>query len=163
MYQKTCSIDECGRRVKARGMCDTHYVRWRRGSKHLDGVPINHAVGGTMAAEERFWTFVQRTETCWLWTGSLDWSGYGHFWRSGTLMLAHRWAYEHFTGEVPKGYQIDHLCRVRHCVNPSHLEAVTPSINVQRGAHVRRDLRVARNIECATIVVQSHREKRDHE
>src|SRR5437762_12450718 len=57
---------------------------------------------------------------CWLWHGTRA----GHY---GLYKheLAHRWAYKHFTGPIPAGYQVDHLCHRRTCVNPAHLEAVT--------------------------------------
>jgi hypothetical protein len=84
-----------------------------------------------------FWSKVEITEECWLWVGGKMANGYGHFAvrRNGVLTQAysHRWAYEAMVGPIPCGFQIDHLCRVRHCVNPSHLEAVTPRINTLRG------------------------------
>lgn len=49
------------------------------------------------------------------------------------FILGHRYFYEKFKGPIPDGLEIDHLCRVRNCVNPDHLEAVTRAINVQRG------------------------------
>ncbi len=81
---------------------------------------------------------------CWIWLGGIDGNGYGHFLREeGRLTLAHRWSYEYFIGPIPAGLQIDHLCRVRPCVNPRHLEPVTPLINTRRGGpatktHCRR-------------------------
>lgn len=77
----------------------------------------------------RFWSKVDRTDTCWLWTASTDRSGYGQFRVAGKTVLAHRFAYEAEAGPIPDGLQLDHLCRVRHCVNPAHLEAVTPAVN----------------------------------
>jgi hypothetical protein len=72
---------------------------------------------------------------CWLWTRYIDRSGYGRFHRPTGSPLAHRYAYEEFAGNgpVPEGMHLDHLCGVRHCVNPEHLEVVTPLENFRRG------------------------------
>ena len=75
---------------------------------------------------------------CVLWTRRLLPSGYAQI-RLGSLkMSAHRAAYLHFVGPIPEGRELDHLCRVRCCVNPAHLEPVTKSVNQRRGAHVIR-------------------------
>ena len=63
---------------------------------------------------ERFWSKVNKTETCWLWTGALTGRGYGHFWLNGHMVQAHRFAY----GDISPDLQLDHLCRVRTCVRP---------------------------------------------
>lgn len=80
---------------------------------------------------------------CWLWLGHLNNNGYGRFQASekakGTY-YAHRISYEHFNGEIPDGKQIDHLCRVRCCVNPKHLQAVTHQENLGRRLHGPRKL-----------------------
>lgn len=89
----------------------------------------------TIPAEYRFWPKVERTEGCWLWTAGLNDCGYGWF-NPGAGMSpvrAHRWAYEQIVGPIPEGLDLDHLCRVRNCVNPEHLEPVTRRENVQRG------------------------------
>jgi hypothetical protein len=71
---------------------------------------------------------------CWLWLGHVNRQGYGRFvlgsraWHS-----AYRTSYEAFKGEIPTGFIIDHLCRVPGCVNPDHLEVVTPRTNALRG------------------------------
>lgn len=71
---------------------------------------------------------------CWIWTGAMYRKGYGAFmYRKGVVNMAHRWSYEHFVGPIPEGLHIDHLCRVRCCVNPAHLEPVTHFENHQRG------------------------------
>lgn len=84
--------------------------------------------------EPRFLAKVQKTETCWLWTAWIERNGYGRFWLDGRQHGAHRVAYELYVGRIPDGLEIDHLCRVKHCVNPAHLEVVTPRENVRRMA-----------------------------
>jgi hypothetical protein len=83
---------------------------------------------------DRFWAKVEKTEGCWLWRGGNN-GRYGKMARPGrrtVILLAHRVAYELAVGEIPAGYQIDHLCRTPLCVNPAHLEAVLPRENVGR-------------------------------
>lgn len=70
---------------------------------------------------------------CWLWVGGSGGSGYGVLWVSGRNVGAHRVSHELFIGPIPRGYHIDHLCVIPACVNPNHLEAVTPKINNLRG------------------------------
>jgi len=70
---------------------------------------------------------------CWLWTGTIMPNGYGLCGWQYKRYLAHRLIYEHLIGAIPKGLEIDHLCRTRHCVNPAHLEPVTHAENMRRG------------------------------
>lgn len=70
---------------------------------------------------------------CWLWSGSVNSKGYALLGIERKAKLAHRLSYEHFIGIIPKGMQIDHLCRVRCCVNPHHLEPVPARVNILRG------------------------------
>jgi hypothetical protein len=92
----------------------------------------------------RFWLKVNRdgsTPTyrpdlgpCWIWVAAVNGNGYGQFMRESQRQTsAHIWAYETLVGPVSTTLQLDHLCRVRRCVNPSHLEAVPASVNLLRG------------------------------
>lgn len=72
---------------------------------------------------------------CWLWTASLNTYGYGQIYVRdlGRHDHAHRVSWELFKGEIPVGMDIDHLCRVRSCVNPDHMQPVSPRENIMRG------------------------------
>jgi hypothetical protein len=83
--------------------------------------------------EERFMAKVEKTDSCWIWTAQCTPGGYGRFKIGGRPLRAHRVAYELLVGPIPEGLVLDHLCRVRHCVNPAHLEPVTQRENVLRG------------------------------
>lgn len=69
---------------------------------------------------------------CWLWTASLNKSGYGIIWQDRKMSLVHRVSLELAGRPVPEGLVTDHLCRVRRCFNPDHLEAVTHRENTMR-------------------------------
>ena len=122
----TCSIEGCNKEYKALKLCSMHYTRLKRYGD------VNR---GRISPETRFWGKVKKTQTCWLWTGSKN-NGYGYF-RAGKHVLVHRYAYELLKGEIPEGLHIDHLCRVRNCVNPDHLEPVTLAENNRRVAEAR--------------------------
>lgn len=79
---------------------------------------------------ERFMKYVfPITEAgCWIWTGAIS-RRYGLFRLPSKSIKAHRFSYEFHVGRIPKGFFIDHTCRVSLCVNPAHLRAVTPRIN----------------------------------
>ncbi|MES2211007.1 MAG: HNH endonuclease signature motif containing protein [Chloroflexota bacterium] len=82
-------------------------------------------------AATRFFQYVGQRDDCWLWTGGTS-RGYGMFWNGHARVKAHRWIYEHMRADIPDGLQIDHLCRQTKCVNPWHMEPVTPRVNVLR-------------------------------
>lgn len=86
--------------------------------------------------KERFWNFVEKTDKCWIWKGANNGMGYGKFYTGPPTrkkMYAHRFSYELINGEIPLGFQLDHLCKNPPCVRPEHLEAVTPRVNIIRG------------------------------
>ncbi len=82
---------------------------------------------------KRLWSGALADGTgCWVWQRSKR-DGYGQMWVGGTTVGTHRLAYEIVKGPIPKGLEIDHLCRNRRCINPDHLEAVTGRENILRG------------------------------
>jgi hypothetical protein len=97
----------------------------------------------TRTEEERFWGFVNKTETCWLWTGAQagrPGSHYGVFRRSAPyfkMIYAHRWSWENANGPVPEGLVLDHVrtrgCTSKLCVRLEHLEVVSGWENTLRG------------------------------
>lgn len=78
-----------------------------------------------VADRELFFSKVTKTKTCWLWLRATTYGGFRG-------KSAHRVAYEIVKGPIPDGMVIDHLCMIKNCVNPDHLEAVTQSENMRR-------------------------------
>ncbi|MDE2103592.1 MAG: HNH endonuclease [Patescibacteria group bacterium] len=85
---------------------------------------------------DRFWSkiSVDAKTGCWLWTGHVNkrW-GYGQFWDGRRVVGAHSFSFAAFKGKPAAGIEPDHLCRIRRCVNPAHLEGVTRRVNLLRG------------------------------
>ena len=80
------------------------------------------------------WSGAERSASgCLIWNRATNGRGYGQIQIRGRLMPAHRAAYELVNGPIPDGLVIDHLCRTTLCIEPSHLEAVTPRENTLRG------------------------------
>lgn len=124
---RTCSIADCQARYFSLGYCRPHYRRLKAYGDPSYAPP-------KLSDSERFWSRVNKTDGCWLWTAGGIPQGYGAFKPSGSKqVLVHRWAYEALVGPIPEGLVIDHLCRTRRCVNPDHLEPVSNEENLRRG------------------------------
>ncbi len=110
---------------------------------------------------ERFWAKVDKDGPiseyapelgpCWLWTAAQDGRGYGAFCNgqrtaagNPKVVKAYRWAWEDANGSVPAGLQLDHLCRVKLCIRPLHLEPVTSAENLRRAPFSGADFQKAK-------------------
>lgn len=112
---------DCPDHAKARGLCNKHYLSWKAGRLGtIKPTKLNKL--------DRFFAQVEKTESCWIWLGARLPNTYGRF----AQMLAHRFSYAQFVGPIPAGMHVDHLCFNKLCVNPEHLEVVTPLENTRR-------------------------------
>ena len=126
MTNRTCTIDNCARPHKAKGLCQPHYDRKRKG---LDPEGTYRFSDPADALDARS---MPVTETgCLIWTGHVDPGGYGRINIDGAVVTTHRYAWERANGEIPKGTMVDHICWVRSCVNVDHLRLVSRSENGQ--------------------------------
>jgi hypothetical protein len=135
-------VDNCDRKHEARGLCKTHYQRLNA-TGSLDQ-PLS-----TGPDDVRFWVKVDKTagpEACWPWTAGVSPThGYGSIWWLGHTALAHRIAYTLTHGPIPPELTIDHLCHLRTCCNPAHMELVTQAENTRR-IRMTEQLRQARSV-----------------
>jgi len=131
---RTCEWGDCGRRHYGHGLCNGHRLQKRRGQELR---PLKHR---SLSHGARFWANVDKTDTCWLWTGALiAGTGYAKFYMGGKHVAGHHAALI-FDGRgseldaVGVGRMVvDHVCDHRQCVNPGHLRVVTQRVNVLRG------------------------------
>lgn len=89
-------------------------------------VSINDRLRSNMQIDEK--------NGCWNWQRAINKGGYGTICYMANRWFVHRLCYEMFRGPIPEGYEVDHLCRNRRCLNPDHLEPVTKLENIRRGA-----------------------------
>jgi len=123
---KPCSIDGCRDIVKSRGWCNKHYLRWRNtGDPQATTKPVYST------DLDRFFAKVDASGDCWEWQAYAH-LGYGRFGYQGKSIQAQRVVWMLLVGPIPEGHEVDHLCRNTLCVNPDHLEPVTPEENRRR-------------------------------
>jgi len=140
--QGECAVTGCEGRATTRGLCSKHYKFSR-----VHGFLVDDRVSRSLP--EAIWShFEKQPNGCWQWTGRATSAGYGCYGKP--TQLAHRLMYELVIGPIPLGHHIDHQCHNRDrscvptdclhrlCVNPSHLEAVLPIVNLQRGLSGRK-------------------------
>lgn len=123
MTTRICSAPDCNLKHSAKGYCKKHHARFmsRNSVEDRQNLPASQSV------EAR----TLKTETCWLWTGSLQTTGYGALQVDGVRKYAHRVVYELANGPIPEGMRIDHICHVKKCVRPDHLRVVTIKQNAE--------------------------------
>lgn len=103
---------------------------------------------------------------CWMWLGSRQGKGYGSIKYQGRIRQAHAVSYEVFVGPIPDGMQLDHLCAVKHCINPKHLEPVTGRENTRRAFRRREACRNGHPLadgHAGGTCAQCRREGRDRQ
>lgn len=139
-YDPVCSFPGCGRKHNSRGLCSPHGAMQRQG---LELRPLQGRTGPIeRPALDRFADLVAlRDDGCLMWVGGKTLGGYGVFAvdasHESKKAMAHRWSYEHHSGDIPPDLDLDHLCRNRACVNPEHLEPVTRQENIRRAAAIK--------------------------
>src|SRR5699024_8673641 len=126
MSKRRCDVEGCDRPYRAKGYCQLHYNRW-----HRWGDPLIVKQARYASPEESFEARTMPvTETgCLLWTGSTSPQGYGLISAGGSMIPAHRYAWEREYGPIPKGMHIDHKCYTRACCNVAHLRLATHAEN----------------------------------
>ena len=128
-----CTIDSCNKPLRARGMCSTHYTRWRSAKIPKVLRRMQHPI------DIWIWDKINLSEYCWEWhTKGAD--GYGKVRYLGKSYLAHRFVYAYFLGNIEDYLVLDHLCQNKCCVNPYHLEKVEQWENIRR-YHSKEDYR----------------------
>lgn len=130
---RVCDFDGCDRPFSAKGYCASHYAQYRQGRELAPLKPYR------VPKIDRFMSKVEKTETCWVWHGTIGRGGYGYFALGRTAVLSHRWVYEYFVERIPTGMFIDHICFNRACVNPDHLRVVTMKQNNEHRKGAQRN------------------------
>ena len=169
--KEICSVENCHRIVKGRSLCEAHLLRLRKRGTVDAHIPIESRSQDT---QERLLAHVDKETLpgCWLWAGSCLPDGYGSTFTgsrkdgSRRSARAHRLSYEVFVGAIPDEMHLDHTCHSRdqsclggdeclhrRCINPDHLEPVTPLLNARRSKKAES---ARRAMEARTTCMRGH-------
>lgn len=118
---------------------------------YVKGQPLRFRPGHATRKPIRYVSEDRGYQTpCWIWQLHLAGNGYGMMTVDGCPRAVHRIHFEQANGPIPPDLQLDHLCRVRECVNPDHLEPVTSAVNTQRGSIAKLDPDKVREIRSSS-------------
>lgn len=126
--KKICSFEGCQKKRLAKNLCSGHYQQHKAGKQLTE---LKFTGNRKITDMDRFLANTQKTNGCWIWTGTKNRKGYGQIWAKGKNVLAHRFAYQMFIASLGEGTVIDHTCRNTSCVNPNHLREASNKQNLE--------------------------------
>ncbi|MFJ4997125.1 HNH endonuclease [Microbacterium sp. NPDC088619] len=164
MTDRTCMFEGCDKRSRARGLCEAHYRQLMKGQELR---PLfSDRVKPSATLSERLAIYTRKSEGCWEWMGGHNRFGYARMKWNGTGTSVYRVVWESEHGPVPRGMHVDHMCRNKGCVNPAHLQVVTPKENGENASLSKANTSGARGVTWSKAhgkwVAQVTHHRRNH-